>query len=301
MTRALPAPRLRRPGPLPVLACAALLAAASVALGCNPAPSGAPSSGATAGPSAGPTTTVRAYFFLGTFTDSGGLAPVERAVPQLEPAGATERGALEALLAGPNEAELGASPAMYTLMPEGTRLLGLDLGEGGVATVDLSGEFESGGSASAKGRLAQVVFTLTQFPSITAVRFKLDGRPIMAFSDAALPLEPPVDRSAYTDQLPLVFVDQPAWGGVLGNPAHIAGLANVFEAQFLVRILDAGGSSLAEGPVMATCGTGCWGTFDETFPYAVQATAPGRLQAYELSEVDGSIVNLTEYPVTLSP
>lgn len=289
----------------------AVLVAALLAIpaaGCQPTPTVSPtptgSSPPTVSPSptqAGTTITVRTYFFLGSFTDSGGLVPVERVVPKLEPVGSTERAAIEALLAGPNDAELGASPAMYTVMPAGTRLLGLDFPEPGVVTVDFSGEFESGGSASAKARLAQVVFTLTQSPQITDVRFRLDGKPITTFSDAALPLDPPVDRSDYTDQLPVVFIDEPAWGGVLANPARIEGLANAFEAQFLVRILDAAGKSVFQGPVMATCGTGCWGTFDETIPYSVPASAPGRLQAYELSEVDGSIVNLTDYPVRLTP
>ena len=52
---------------------------------------------------------------------------------------------------------------------------------------------------------------------------------------------------------------------------------------------------------MASCGTGCLGTFDETIPYAVPAAGPGTLQVYEPSAVDGSPVNVTDYPVTLSP
>src|SRR5258705_94210 len=82
----------------------------------------------------------------------------------------------------------------------------------GFATVDLSGEFAGGGSASAKGRLAQVVYTLTQFPAITGVRFKIDGKAVTTFTDAAIDLSGAVDRMTYTDQLPAIFVDQPAWG-----------------------------------------------------------------------------------------
>ena len=99
----------------------------------------------------------------------------------------------------------------------------------------------------------------------------------------------------------MIFLDRPAWGAALGNPAHLTGLSNVFEAQFLVRILDGSGGAVAERSVMASCGTGCWGTFDETIPYAVAAAGPGRVQAYELSAADGSIVNLTDYPVLLNP
>ena len=211
------------------------------------------------------TTTVRAYFFLGSFSDNAGLVPVLREIPRTPAVGAA---AMTALLAGPNDAELGARPAMYTTIPEGTRFLGLRI-DAGVATVNLSREFEGGGgSASILGRLAQVVYTLTQFPTVQSVRFELDGAPVTVFSGEGVVLDQPVGRADYTDQLPAVFVDRPAWGGVLGSPARLVGMANVFEATFRVRILDGAGHKLADTPAMATCGTGCWGTFDVTVPYA---------------------------------
>lgn len=287
------------------LAAIIALATALLALACDPLPSPSPTPGATGAATTGPTatTTVLVYFFLGGAPEHGGLVPVERVIPQQpEPASAsTESATLDALLAGPTEAEGAASPAIFSVMPEGTRVLGLELGNRGIATVDLSREFEAAGSANAKGRLAQVVYTLTQFPGITDVHFKIAGTPISVFSDAQLPLDPPVDRTDFTDELPVIFLDRPAWGAALGNPAHLTGLANVFEAQFLVRILDGSGGTVAERSVMASCGTGCWGTFDETIPYSVTAAGPGRVQAYELSAADGSIVNLTDYPVLLSP
>lgn len=304
MSRALTVPRQPTRRPSSGRVAAALLAFASLAAACNPAPSNAPSVGPSEGPPSAPSsatsTTISAYFFIASAVGNAGLVPLERVVPRLEPAGATERAALEALLAGLNEAELAAVPAMYTLIPEGTRLLALDLGEG-VATVDLSAEFEAAGSANAKGRLAQVVYTLTQFPTITSVRLKIAGVPITTFTDAQLPLDPPADRLDYTDALPVIFLDNPAWGGRLGNPAHLAGLANAFEAQFLVRIMDAGGHEIAFASVTASCGTGCWGAFDAPLRYSVTTAGPGRVQAYEVSEVDGSAVNVTDYPVTLSP
>jgi hypothetical protein len=244
------------------------------------------------------TTTVRAYFFLGSFVDNAGLAPVLREIPKTPAVGAA---AIKSLLAGPNSAELGARPAFYTTIPSATRFLGLRI-ESGIATVNLSREFaEGGGSASVLGRLAQVVYTLTQFPTVQGVRLELDGVPVTNFSGEGVVLDGPVDRADYTDQLPAVFVDRPAWGGVLGNPAHIAGLANVFEAAFQVRIVNAGGRSLAEATVQASCGTGCWGTFDTSIPYDVSRSQWGRLQVYVLSAADGSVENLTEYPVWLTP
>ena len=243
-------------------------------------------------------TIVRSFFFLGSFTDNAGLVPVLREVPQTQAVGTA---ALTALLAGPNEAELSASPAMYTAIPEGTRLLGLRI-EAGIATVNLSREFESGGgSASVLGRLAQVVFALTQFPTVQGVKFELDGEPVEVFSGEGVVLSEPVGRDDYYDQLPAIFVNRPAWGGVLANPATIGGLANTFEATLQVRILDGEGRTLAQGPTMATCGTGCWGTFEVSVPYTVARAGWGTLQVFEFSAADGSVTNLTEYPVWLTP
>ena len=271
----------------------------------SPEPTGG--STATAGPSGSPsptetaasseTTTVRAYFFLGSFTHEAGLAPVLREIPRTQ---AVATAAMAALIDGPNQAEMATSPAMYTTIPAGTRLLGLTV-TNGIATVNLSREFESGGgSASVLGRLAQVVYTLTQFPTVSAVRFELDGQPVTTFSGEGVVLDHPVGRADYTDQIPAIFVDRPAWGAAIGNPARVVGLANVFEATFRVAILD-GGTKLADVQAMASCGTGCWGTFDVTVPYAVASGRWGVLRVYDLSAKDGSPENVTEYPVWLTP
>ena len=74
-----------------------------------------------------------------------------------------ERAAVEQLLAGPTDDE--SQFVMGTAIPEETTLNGVEI-EDGVATVDLSGEFDDGGgSAGMFMRLAQIVFTLTQFPA----------------------------------------------------------------------------------------------------------------------------------------
>src|SRR6478672_4077032 len=231
------------------------------------APSSEPTPGSTQAPGESPgvtpaptqsgTTTVRAYFILGSFQDNAGLVPVLREISKTKAVGAA---AMEALIAGPNSDELGARPAMYTDIPDGTRFLGLTI-DNGIATVNLSKEFESGGgSASVLGRLAQVVYTLTQFPTVTSVRFQLDGEPVTVFSGGGVVLTGPVGRDDYTDQLPAIFVDRPAWGGVLGNPAQLAGISDVFEAQFRFEILQGNGRVLFAGPAMANC-TGCAGAF----------------------------------------
>ncbi len=262
----------------------------------------ASSSGPTAPPS-GELTTIRAYFFLGGFTHPAGLAPVLREIPRTR---AVATAAMNALLAGPGAAEVAGRPAMYTTVPIETRLLGLTIANG-VATVNLSREFESGGgSASVLGRLGQVVFTLTQFPTVNSVAFELDSQPVTVFSGEGVVLDHPVGRSDFIDQAPAIWVDQPAWGAAIGNPARIVGMANVFEATFRVAIFEgtdptAGRAPLVDEMAMATCGTGCWGTFDLTLPYRVTSAGWGVLRVYDLSAKDGSPENVTDYPVWLTP
>jgi spore germination protein GerM len=272
------------------------------------APSGEPTPGTTETPGESPgstpsptqsgTTTVRAYFVLGSFQDNAGLVPVLRDVPKTKAVGGA---AMDELIKGPNDAELGARPAMYTNIPDGTTLLGLTIKDG-IATVNLSKEFDGGGgSATMLGRLAQVVYTLTQFPTVTGVQFQVDGRPMTVFNENGNVVAGPFGRDDYAAQLPAIFVDRPAWGGVLGSPARLVGVANVFEATFRVEILDGQGRSLAATPVTATCGSGCWGTFDVTVRYTVSRAGWGTLRVWEPSAKDGSVTNLTEYPVWLTP
>jgi spore germination protein GerM len=259
-------------------------------------PTPTPTTAPTKAPSG--TTIVRAYFILGSFTDNAGLVPVLREIPETV---AVATAAMRQLLAGPNAAEMGARPAMYTTVPEGTRLLGLSI-KNGVATVNLSREFESGGgSASILGRLAQVVFTLTQFSTVDAVTFQLDGVPVTAFGGEGVILDHPVGRADFRDQQPAIFVDRPAWGASIGNPGRVTGVANVFEATFRVQLLDARDGILTDTQVMASCGTGCWGSFETTLAYDVAKAQWGTLRVFDLSARDGAPENVTEYPVWLTP
>ncbi len=256
-------------------------------------PGSSPSSGPTSRPTASPveTVVVRAYFLLG---DS--LVPVLREVPKTAAVGGA---AIDALLGGPNQAEQNAR--IGSAIPAGSQLLGLTIKDR-LATVDLSSEFESGGgSASMFGRLAQVVYTLTQFPTVDSVAFRIEGRAVTVFSAEGITLDGPQSRADYDGQLAAIWVDRPAWGAAFGNPGRVTGSANVFEAEFRVAVLDASGRVLVDQPVMATCGTGCRGTFDVTLRYDVARAQYGTLRVYEPSAKDGSPINVREYRVWLTP
>jgi hypothetical protein len=236
---------------------------------------------------------VKIYLFAGER-----LVAVQREIPQTLAVG---RAAVEQTIVGPSQAEESASPGLFTSIPDGTTLLGLEVKDG-LATVNLSKEFESGGGSSSMfGRLAQIVYALTQFPTVDRVAFELDGLPVTVFSGEGIVLDKPSVRADYESFLPAIFVDGPAYGATLDNPARIVGVANVFEASFEIEIRDVTGHTLVKRPLMASCGTGCWGTFDVTIPYSVGSPQRGSVVVYDLSPKDGSVENLRSYPVLLVP
>ena len=108
--------------------------------------------------------------------------------------------AINALIAGPTRAE--RKSGLTTAVPTGTRLLGISI-KNGIATVDFTSEYQAGGgSLSMQMRLGQVVYTLTQFPTVKGVRFQLDGAPVNVFSGEGIILDHPVGRSDYADLAP---------------------------------------------------------------------------------------------------
>lgn len=255
-----------------------------------------PLSPAPSGP-AGATMMVRTYFYLDGELGTAGLVPLTRKVPDTQ---APARAAMDALLAGLTAAER-EDRVITSGVPDGSRLLGLSI-EDKVATVDLSSEFESGGgSMSVFVRLAQVVYTLTQFPTVQSVVFEIEGLPVSVFGSEGIVLDRPVGRDDFHDQLPAIFVDEPTYGADLGNPVQVSGSANVFEAVFLVTLLDGARGPIAEVRAMATCGTGCRGTFEVTLPYSVTEAGWGTLRVWDGSARDGSPENVREYPVWLTP
>lgn len=122
--------------------------------------------------------------------------------------------AIRALIEGPTPAEQDTE--LSTSIPADTLLLGLTI-EDGLATIDLSREFEvGGGSFNILSRLAQVVYTLTQFPTVDEVMFHIDGKAIEVFSGEGVVLEDPVDRDDYATILPIEPSQDPTatepWG-----------------------------------------------------------------------------------------
>ena len=210
--------------------------------------------------------------------------------------------AMELLLAGPSidlrEGGIGTS------IPEGTELLGLTIDQDAkVATVDLSGEFESGGgSTSMRMRIAQVVFTLTQFDTIRSVRFEIDGEPRESMGGEGVSLMEGT-RDSYEEFAPQIIVDTPVMRQeISGGRIDIRGTANVFEATVTYELTDMDGRTIVEPDfTTATCGTGCRGDFNATIRYEVEEPTWVSVHVYESSAEDGSPLHSVVVSVKLLP
>jgi len=124
---------------------------------------------------------VRAYF-----VQDGRLVAEPVGVSEAHPA----RSSVEALLAGPRVA------GHQTQVPPGTRLLGLVV-NGGTATLDLSDQARSvQGSAAIPLFLGQVVYTLTELPTVQRVVVRISGEEVRVLGGEGIAVPEPIDRAA---------------------------------------------------------------------------------------------------------
>ena len=205
--------------------------------------------------------------------------------------------ALDALLLGPNEIE--TEIGMTTEIPAGTTLLDFELTDGNVGVVDLSSDFNAtSGTLGETFAIAQVVFTLTQFDTIDAVSFRIDGADVDAIGSHGSDVSEPLTRDDFGDSVrPLILLESPTPGAEIDDEVVIAGEANTFEANVVYAVTDGDGLIVAEGFTTATAGNGTWGTFEETVAVEIETPGVGAVIVWEESAEDGSQINVVEYPV----
>ena len=225
--------------------------------------------------------------------------------------------AVDLLLAGPVEAM--DDDGSVTAIPPEVRLLSAELVGDGVVRVDLSAEFlgrdvdreladrlatpaagqdDPAPDRALRLRQAQVVFTLTQFETITGVEIVVDGEALAITDVLDNPIEGPVTRAAFEDVTPLILIEDPLPLATVPATFTVSGSANTFEASLFLRLTTEDGDVLSDEPVQATSGSGTRGTFEATL------TVPGgtpdgplSLLGYEQSARDGSEVNMFEVPL----
>ncbi len=131
--------------------------------------------------------------------------------------------------------------------------------------------------------VAEIVYTLTEFPSIKQV--DVAGRTGLTRDDFA----------AY---LPTIFIASPAAGANVPATFTVTGSAEVFEATLVVELVR-GGKVLVKQSVTASEGAPARGTFETTLhaPSAGDAT----VTAFAPSAEDGSPQHQVDVPVTVTP
>ena len=210
-----------------------------------------------------PKIAVRVYFVR-----DGRVAPVRRFVPSTPAVG---QAALDALAAGPTASERanGLSTAIGLL-----RLSGLSIRDG---EADL-------GRLTHVSQLAegQIVYTLTQFPTVRKVRIGDDV----------------LDRSDLEDVTPAILVESPLPGDTVSSPIAVRGTSNTFEATMRVEIRR-GSDVLVAETVTASSGSGERGTYEATLDVAA-SPGPITLVAFEPSAENGEPIHQVEIPLTLA-
>ena len=267
-------------------AAAAAVAVSLLAAGCTGSEP-EDEAGATTGATTTATSSVAVYLVR-----DGKVAPVRRSI---EATPAVARAALTSLLAGPTDGEKAAG--LVTAIPARTTLRDLSLADG-VATVDLDGTFGEGGTGL-RERVAQVVATLTRFPTIRRVAFRLDGEPVTTIGgESGLLVSPPLGRKQIEAQTPQILVESPLPGDTVTSPIHVRGTANVFEATVSLEVRDEGEKVVQRSFTTATSGTGTRGTFETEL--AVPGLEGGAtIVAFEASAEDGSPLHVAEVPVVV--
>jgi sporulation and spore germination protein/immunoglobulin-like protein involved in spore germination len=218
-------------------------------------------------PTTGPTTTAAQQHALELYFLSGNaLTATQVSVPDTS---AIATAALQRLFAGP-------PPGVRTAIPAGTRLESIAV-SGGRATVRLSTDRLT---HSAEG---QIVYTLTQFSTITSV----DGGPFAA----------PASRADFADLTPraAIYVSAPERDSSASSPIHASGTADVFEGSLAVDVWS-NGKRIRTQPIQATSGTGTRGTWSATIAVP---PGPAKLVFYEPSAENGQPLHATTVEVTV--
>jgi hypothetical protein len=150
-----------------------------------------------------------------------------------------------------------------------------------LSVVLADGNAEVAGSDLSPAALAQVVYTLTQFPTVKSVNGKT--------------------RADVEGFVPQILVEHPTADETVTSPIHVTGNANTFEATFEYDLKDASGKVIAHHFETATSGSGQRGTFDFEIPFTVVSEQDGTLVLFESSAENGARIHVREIPLRLSP
>jgi germination protein M len=253
-------------------------------------PSASPT--ASASPSSSTTLQLSVYFI-----SSGKIAAGHRTVPKTK---AVAAAAVNQLLDGPTDAE--SSAGFTNALPPGASVRSIRVAKG-TALVSLDAEILQLGQSNPEAEaaaLAQLTFTLTQFPTVGGVEFWSGDARIAHVDGSSVDFTKPVNRADFENLTPAILIESPCVGDGVRPPLVVSGSANTFEATFKVELLDGGGGTLARQTVTATSGSGTRGTFQASIPYSTSA-GNGTLVAFEVSQETGLRIHEVRVPLSFTP
>ena len=192
------------------------------------------------------TTIVRVYFLR-----DGKIAPVARAVPAGDEGNAAQRALAEGPT--PEERALGFTSAVPS----------------------------KAGAPLPRPALAQIVYTLTQFPDT--------------------PRALGHTRAEVENLTPPILVESPLPDEAVTSALRATGTANTFEATFEYGLLDDDGNVVSQHFETATSGSGTRGTFDFSVPFQAERAQSGTFVVYEISAANGKRIHEIRIPIRLTP
>ena len=277
------------------LALAAAAAACSAQTQITPGaqPSGTPSPSPSSVPTSSTGTTQVTIYYLVEGTDDVFLTPERHQVAKTE---AIARAALEELLNGTAQDEDHTVP-----FPKDAEVNSIVINNK-VATVDWSAEVleGSGGARVEELAIQSVVYTLTEFPTISSVRFTVEGRVSGAASNGRQIEDfwghvgisgEPMTRGAEIEVLAPITLWTPLEDAASNGSLKLSGLAQTFEANVGIILRDAKGKIVVQTSATALEAAPA----REPFTKKITFTPPSSpeqwtLQVIEDSAMDGSVV-----------
>lgn len=279
----------------------ALLALALILIACakakttsgpTPTPSASPS------PSPSPTATTPAettrvtVYYLVSYKNKTYLAPERHTVAKTQ---TIARTALDALVHGTSQ-----DPDHSTPFPRAATINSVTI-VNAIATVDWSAEVLNatvGAQAEALG-IQSAVYTLTGFPTITKVRFTVEGKDHGPASNGRMIEDwwghvglsaQPWDRDPAIDVLEPITLFSPLDRASSAGTLRLVGEASVFEATFGIVLRDAAGKAVVNTFATASRGAPGRGSFTKTITFTPPAAVETwTLEVVEESAEDGSV------------
>lgn len=155
-----------------------------------------------------------------------------------------------------------------------------------------------------RARIAQVVFTVTQFDSADRAIFSMEGLPIESLGGEGIVLDEPQTRLDVDRNLSgSVIIETPAYGATVSGQFTVMGEGDVYEGQFPIEVWANGEQVGGVAPVTAGA-WGTWAAFEVTVSIDTLA-GPIELIAYDPggcgTDPECPPIIKTVVPLTLTP